>query len=510
MTTKPDLIKWVTDDSASKISDPGSTKKLSGWLYKEEPAHQFWNWVWNKVSKWLLGLQGSYFDIVIGSSAQVTAHEATHEIDDLDDTLAVSGSKILFLDGTHTLAANLSLANDTIIINSEQSAIIDIVTYTVDIGGIGCIVKADFANAGTGDIVIDGVGSKIVAINNQIRQFVVDDSAVVVVSGASGAIKARNINGLTKTLQNISVREFSENSSSDDKAWVSVAWSPELHIFCAVAGVGSGDVMTSPDGINWTTGTPAQVIAWTDLTWSPELSLFCAVAGNGTNRIMTSPDGINWTTRVPDTDELFKSISWSPELGLFCIVASSGTGTQVKTSPDGTNWTSQTEAETNDWQDVCWSPELGLFCSVSGAGTNRVMTSPDGINWSAQAHAADGSWEAVCWSGELGLFCAVARTGAGDQIMTSPDGINWTSHTQPVDSQWTDICWSPDLLLFCAIADLGPGTNDQIITSTDGIIWDIRSTSGDYANAGVSWSPELGLFCIVGGTTPSNKVLISR
>ena len=33
---KPDLLKWVTDDDAAKISDPGSTKKLAGLIYNVE------------------------------------------------------------------------------------------------------------------------------------------------------------------------------------------------------------------------------------------------------------------------------------------------------------------------------------------------------------------------------------------------------------------------------------------------------------------------------------------
>jgi hypothetical protein len=41
------------------------------------------------------------------------------------------------------------------------------------------------------------------------------------------------------------------------------------------------------------------------ITWAPELGLFVAVSISGTgNRVMTSPDGINWTTRNsgPDND----------------------------------------------------------------------------------------------------------------------------------------------------------------------------------------------------------------
>jgi hypothetical protein len=62
----------------------------------------------------------------------------------------------------------------------------------------------------------------------------------------------------------------------------------------------TGSVIT---GITWnantfTTRTSAADNNWRDVVWAPELGLFVAVAVSGTgNRVMTSPDGINWTTR---------------------------------------------------------------------------------------------------------------------------------------------------------------------------------------------------------------------
>jgi hypothetical protein len=66
--------------------------------------------------------------------------------------------------------------------------------------------------------------------------------------------------------------------------WWNVTWSPELELF--VASAHSGDIMTSPDGINWTSRTALAGI-WYSSCWSPELGIFVAV-GYGTNRVMTS------------------------------------------------------------------------------------------------------------------------------------------------------------------------------------------------------------------------------
>jgi hypothetical protein len=187
---------------------------------------------------------------------------------------------------------------------------------------------------------------------------------------------------------------------------------------------------------NWTTRTSASDDNWNMVTWSEELSLFVAVSEAGPS-VMTSPNGIVWTTRTCPSN-YYRGICWSPELSLFVAVAAiSGTGHRVMTSPNGINWTTRTSAADNSWQSVIWSPELSLFVAVAQSGTgNRVMTSSNGINWTSRTSPADNSWRSVCWSPELSLFVAVAITGTGNRVMTSPDGINWTTRTSAADNGW--------------------------------------------------------------------------
>ncbi|MDC1474477.1 hypothetical protein N8350_02575, partial [Candidatus Nanopelagicales bacterium] len=102
--------------------------------------------------------------------------------------------------------------------------------------------------------------------------------------------------------------------------------------------------------------------------------LFVAVASSGTgNRVMTSPDGITWTSRTSAADNAWRSVTYGA--GLFVAVASySGTGNRVMTSPNGITWTSRTSAADNNWQSVTY--RAGLFVAVASSGTgNRVMTS---------------------------------------------------------------------------------------------------------------------------------------
>jgi len=184
---KPDLPKWVPSDDALAISDPGSTKKATGLIYKERPAFQFVNWLFNRISKWLLGLQGNYFDIVVGSSTQVTNHEATHTINDLDDTLVTAGTKVLFLVGTHTLTANLALSNNDISLIAESSeAIIDVSTFTITLSGLRSYSKIRVINAGAGDIIVSGVGSKILVPDIDHTVFSLGSGVDAESTGASG------------------------------------------------------------------------------------------------------------------------------------------------------------------------------------------------------------------------------------------------------------------------------------------------------------------------------------
>lgn len=196
MATKPELPKWVTDDAAAKISDPGPSKKLAGFLYKEKVAFQFINWLFNVISKWALGLQGGFYDVVIGSAAQVTANEATHVLADLDDTVAVAGARVLLLDGTHTLAGALALTNAGLKIKSESPlAILDVATFTATFSGARNKIFLRVTNSGAGDIIVSGAGSIFSGIDLPIANVAVSNGATATTSGTAGGIETTEFIG---------------------------------------------------------------------------------------------------------------------------------------------------------------------------------------------------------------------------------------------------------------------------------------------------------------------------
>jgi len=99
---------------------------------------------------------------------------------------------------------------------------------------------------------------------------------------------------------------------------------------------------------------------------------------------MTSPDGIAWTSRTPASDNLWQSVTYGN--GLFAAVSSTGTTNRVMTSPDGITWTSRTPAAENSWQSVTYGNGLFVAVSTSGTGT-RVMTSNSALLTQAGATA---------------------------------------------------------------------------------------------------------------------------
>ncbi|NBU34502.1 hypothetical protein EBZ38_09815 [bacterium] len=315
---------------------------------------------------------------------------------------------------------------------------------------------------------------------------------------------------VSRAVANTAVTTWRTRTSADNQ-WYSVTWSPELGLFVAVAQLGTGNrVMTSPDGITWTTRASAADNNWSSVVWSPELGLFVAVAYSGTgNRVMTSPNGITWTTRASAADNQWLSVTWSPELSLFVAVANTGTGNRVMTSPNGFTWTTRASAADNNWLGVTWSPELSLFVAVANTGTgNRVMTSSNGNTWTTRASAVDNNWLGVTWSPELSLFVAVAYSGTGNRVMTSPDGITWTTRASAVDNDWYSVTWSPELRLFVAVSV--NGTGNRVMTSPNGITWTTRASAADNNWYSVIWSPELSLFVAVAFSGTGNRVMTSK
>jgi Fibronectin type III domain len=203
---------------------------------------------------------------------------------------------------------------------------------------------------------------------------------------------------------------------------------------------------------------------------------FVAVSFNGAgiDQVMSSTDGINWTTQ---SDGLAAGQDWRYMIfadGLFVAVSAypnSTNGDQVMTSPDGVNWTYRSTPP-GLWSSVAYGDGTFVVVGNAQASDPIVMTSSDGVTWTAQS-TPDNTTQLNSVAFGDGTFVAAAyQVGTlGYQVMTSNNGVDWVGHTVPFGCYWSNeaVAYGNGTWLIVGIASVGsPCTTATFITSTDG------------------------------------------
>jgi hypothetical protein len=302
-----------------------------------------------------------------------------------------------------------------------------------------------------------------------------------------------------------------EIAASDD-SWSSVAWgdpevAPSTSAPTLVAVASGGDdtrVMTSPDGVNWSSPLgPIPVNDWQSVVWG---GLFVAVGSRGDDsQVMTSPNGINWTPRLAASDDSWSSVTFRNDNGTFVAVASSGDDTRVMYSNDGAgvSWSSPSSpVPVNAWQSVAWGDDTFVAVASSGDDT-RVMYSNDdsGAIWlSPSSPVPVNDWQSVAWGN--GTFVAVGSSGDDSQVMTSPNGVTWTPRLAASDDSWSSVTYGNGT--FVAVAS--SGDDSRIMTSrNNGVTWTLRNSPAANAWQSVAWGHDSlwpDTFVAVGSNPP--------
>lgn len=137
---------------------------------------------------------------------------------------------------------------------------------------------------------------------------------------------------------------------------------------------GANYVVYSTDGITWTAPTfPSR--QWQAIAYGNGVFAALSYLNGTTGQAMTSPDGITWTSRNTASNQDWRAICYGG--GQFVAVCTGGT---TMTSPDGINWTSHTAAPSQSWISVAYGN--GIYVAVANVVTsNQVMWSSDGITW---------------------------------------------------------------------------------------------------------------------------------
>jgi len=224
-----------------------------------------------------------------------------------------------------------------------------------------------------------------------------------------------------------------------------VCWCSLLNKYC-VAGTTSTILLgshTSLYNISWTTVSSGLTpTGYYGSLFCSELGLIIIVGQHTTNNIITSPDGFNWTLRQ-SINLNYIAVTWAPEISTFCVVGDNTSSTNISISYNGISWTTVNKGTTDNMTGIVWSPELLLFCGTTRTNPNsRYFRSSDGISWAFEATTFATTTARIAWSPSLLLFCAAGENGTS-RLFTSPDAITWTTRAQPTVNAWFRIIWNP-------------------------------------------------------------------
>ena len=157
MTDIPNLNQLRYGTDPGRISEPDEGKKDVGFVTREAPSPTNYNWLQNKVFKRLKSLQGGENHIVVGDAAEQTNEVADLLIAELIDSATENGDKIVFLNGTHTLAGNKILNDHDLELRSQTfAAVIDLNGYTLTLNGDRLRGEINIINSASNSVVITG------------------------------------------------------------------------------------------------------------------------------------------------------------------------------------------------------------------------------------------------------------------------------------------------------------------------------------------------------------------
>jgi microcystin-dependent protein len=177
----------------------------------------------------------------------------------------------------------------------------------------------------------------------------------------------------------------------------------------------SGASYTSTDAVTWTQMTIPVFTSAVPLTGIYNTTLGLYVIGGASAALMTSPDGLNWSSRVSNMTNNINGIAFNGSI----MVAAGGNTTataNIATSPDGVTWTARANTIANYRSAIVWSPVLNLFVTTGYAGINA--TSPDGVTWTALNSTQSG----------LGAQNGVAAIATPAGVITSSN-VSWSNTT---------------------------------------------------------------------------------
>ena len=201
-------------------------------------------------------------------------------------------------------------------------------------------------------------------------------------------------------------------------------------------------ILASDNGIDWTEslGSTSTLVS---LVFAEDTII--AVGGGSSRNVMTSTDGIGWSSQTAGIagNPAFADVAYSPSQNRLVAVAynvNDGGSTVFYSDNKGANWTRATQVPFNT-NCVAYSPTLNRFVALSGTDDANGMYSTDGDTWTAFSTPRVQRYVTVTWNEFANEFLATGYTNPiseGAVFAFSTDGINWdaSNPTPGSATQW--------------------------------------------------------------------------
>jgi hypothetical protein len=289
--------------------------------------------------------------------------------------------------------------------------------------------------------------------------------------------------------------------TTDTSAVTNIKSIQYIPLFNSWYACGTGGIIKSTDGLNWTQALVAGGTIFTSIAYGSTVNnTIIAIAGVDNGDSYTTTNGTNWEKNSIKifTNSLSKMryINGSFWATGYTDIAGTTLDTVLKTSADGISWTTNTLSGSATVNDIAYGAGQYVVAQLNTSDPYRsgLLYSISGTTWSAvsQTNLSGFSANSVVYGNTI--FVAAGSTTDGTSfIKYSADGINWRNSSIPatadlgrVEIQYVGgkfVCVGKS-----AKATGKAGNQPSILTSTDGITWSYIVTGGFNSDIGDAYA----------------------
>ncbi len=229
------------------------------------------------------------------------------------------------------------------------------------------------------------------------------------------------------------------------------------------------------------TGGVSTPTTWT-LRNSPSAYLFNSVAhGNGTfvavgagKTIMTSSNGVSWTTQTGADANYFagNAITWDGSQ--FIMVGDSSNLSSyaplIATSSDGKSWTRRTWTHSGATQLTDVTGNTNRLTAV-GLGATVITSTDHGATWSTESTPPGAVTDLYGVTDNGSTRIAVGRNDASQGVVLINTGSGWSKVNSYSSFIPRDVIWTGSQFVAVGASSINYGADSVVMYSSDGTSW---------------------------------------